>query len=380
MKNEHKELVDDGFELDYSISRIEQFDKIFTPEGKLQDFIDQIHEEDNTLDMKRGEFYPEILRCIISMKRAASDAYQIDGKQCHPNFGSNGSIDTILIAMKLREINRNIKPDVEGGMLVSTPTYFRNYHSASAKQLKMIQVPLRPQDWDIDIDLFLEKLTKVKPTVVFLVTPNNPTGIPIKDSHLIQIIENAPNDTLVVIDRTLVNIDNEIETKELLQRFKHKQLVILHSLSKYYGLSHLRVGFALYSNIDIAKEIQPHLPLGLGVEGAIKAIIKLKEYGALKPSKYIFNNISKSKEVLKQFTSEYPEFRYTNFSGNYCLLMLPENLSSEKITMNLQKQGIYVMSGIDFPEPMDNVIRLHTGGKVEFMLDTVEALKKIVRD
>jgi hypothetical protein len=41
----------------------------------------------------------------------------------------------------------------------------------------------------------------------------------------------------------------------------------------------------------------------------------------------------------------------------------------------LQNKGIYVMEGVDFPEPVDGMIRLHTGGKPEFMQRTVDALK-----
>ncbi len=370
-----KTLVDTGFEADYTLSQINEFDKIFTSDKILQDYIYRIHEDDNTLDMKRGEFYPEILRCIISLKRAFANAYKIAEGQCQPNFGSNGSIDTIMTAMKLREINRKIDPEKRGGMLVSTPTYFRNYNSAFAKQIKIIKVPLKMPKWEMDIDLFLEKLNTLYPTVVFLVTPNNPTGIPLTDEHIIKVIENAPDDTLIVMDRTLVNVENEIRTSELLLRFNNKQLVVLHSFSKYLGLSHLRIGCALYSNIDIAKEMQPHLPLGLGVEGAIKGTKYLKENGVLRPSDYVINNIRESKEILLSFCRQMPQFSMTDFTGNYCLLFMPPDVSSTKISYYLQNKGIYVMEGVDFPEPVDGMIRLHTGGKPEFMQRTVDALK-----
>lgn len=380
MSNDNKTLIDTGFDSDYSITRINEFSNIFASEEALQEFVYRIHDEDNTLDMKRGEFYPEILRCILSFKRAISSIYDIDEAQCHPNFGCNGCIDTILMAMKLREINRKIDTETEGGMLVSTPTYFRNYASAHAKQIKIIKVPLKKTDWEIDIDLFLKKLTTSRPTVVFLVTPNNPSGIAIKDSHICQIIEEAPDETLVVIDRTLVNINDQITTKALLKTYSHKQLVILHSFSKYRGLSHLRVGCALYSNINVAREIQPHLPLGLGVEGLIKATKYLKEDGIIKPTQSILNNVKSSKEILKLFCKEYNDFSFTDFSGNYCLLLLPSRMTSTYVVEKLKKDGIYVMGGLDFPEPIDSVLRLHTGGKPEFMQITVNALKKISSD
>src|SRR5579872_5618507 len=191
-----QDLVDRGFDSDFGSERIDQLFEVFGSESRFQDLIDQIHEEDRTIDMKRGEFYPEILRCIASMKRALANAYGIDPRQAHPSFGTNGSIDTIMMAMKLREINRRSTGPRSGGMLVATPTYFRNYNSCASKQMRMIAIPLRPDDWQIDVPRFLDALESENPTVVFLVTPNNPTGLPIPDEHLVQILDAIPDDVL----------------------------------------------------------------------------------------------------------------------------------------------------------------------------------------
>lgn len=376
MQNESKELLDRGFDSDFSSKRIGEFRKVFSDDNEIQEFVYRIHEEDNTLDMKRGEFYPEILRCISSMKRAIAKAYNVNPIQCHPNFGSNGSIDTILAAMKLREVSRKINTDSEGGMLVATPTYFRNYNSCAAKQIKMVKVPLKMSDWNIDIELFLKEITECQPTVIFLVTPNNPTGIEIPDDVIIKVIENTPDETLIAMDRTLVNIRPEISTVELLSRYKHKQLAIMHSFSKYAGMSHLRVGFAIYSNEQLAEDIRPHLPLGLGVEGAIKATYVLRD-GPLSASESIIYNIKETKKILVDFCNKSKSFSCTDFVGNYCILILPENITSEQLVQPLEKKGIYVMGGHEFPEPRNDVVRLHTGGKPGFMIRTVEALEEL---
>ncbi len=318
-----KTLIDAGFDTEFSYERIKELSDLFANQRIIEEYIMKMHLDDNTFDMKRGDFYPEILRCIVTMKSVLAKAYALTAEQCHPNFGSNGSIDTILTAIKLREINKGIDTSIEGGMLVATPTYFRNYSSAQARQIRMIKVPLK-KNWDLDIDLFLQKLAKEKPTVVFLVSPNNPTGIPIKDEAIIKIIDNSPSDTLVVIDRTLINTNAEISSTDLLKRFAGKQLAILHSFSKYLGISHLRVGFALYTNEQVANEIASHLPLGLCIEGAVKGIRSIIENNGLKPLSSIIDNIVENKKIISAFCLKNKEFGYTDFAGNYCLLLLPK--------------------------------------------------------
>jgi histidinol-phosphate aminotransferase len=263
-------------------------------------------------------------------------------------------------------------------MLVATPTYFRNYNSCASKQMKMVSVPLRANDWQIDLDRFLDTLNRRKPTVVFLVTPNNPTGLPLEDEHIIQIIEHAPDDVLVVIDRTLVNLKPEIQTASLLRQFHHKQLVILHSLSKYAGMSHLRIGYALYSQVAVAEEIRPLLPLGLGVEGAVKATRLLMAQGPLKPQPRVIENIRRTKDILDEFCTRQSAFTCTEFVANYCVMALPPRLSSPELASHLDGRGLYVMGGHDFPEPNPAVLRLHTGGKPAYMERLVGELKSFI--
>jgi len=372
-----KELIDKGFDTEFNSKRINDICRLFSSEDKLQDLIDDIHLEDNAIDMKRGEFYPEILRGIMSLKSAISNVYKIDPRQTHPNLGCNGCIDTILTAVKLREIYRDIDPSKEGGMLVSTPTYFRNYNSSASKNIRMIKIPLKKHTWDFDIDSMLSEMIERKPSVIFLVTPNNPTGMAISDKDILTIIEKAPLETLVVMDRTLVNIKNEINSIDLIKRFQHKQLAIMHSFSKYSGLSHLRVGFTLYSNINLGEEIRPLLPLGLPLEGVMKAITFLNKDGGLKPSKKILSYINKNKQILEKFCKQSSLFDCTDFVGNYCLLILNNELTSQTVESHLLINGIYVMGGHEFPEPVNHLVRIHTGGKPEYMIKTIEALQNI---
>src|SRR5882724_12693163 len=95
-----KILVDKGFDADFSWERINEFCDLFTKDELIQERVYQMHERDNALDLKRGEFYPELLRALISLKRSLSAIYGIDVAQIQPNFGSNGSIDTVLAAVK----------------------------------------------------------------------------------------------------------------------------------------------------------------------------------------------------------------------------------------------------------------------------------------
>lgn len=356
------DMIDRGFDAPFDRTQIDSLCSLFGDQTAVADAINTIHEQDGAFDLKRGEFYPELLRAVLTLKKHASAAYGVSTSQIQANYGSNGSIDTILAAAKVDETRRQATHARQGGgVLMTSPTYFRNYNSASAKNLQLHFAPLR-QDFSFDAEEFVTAMVRTQPSVVILVTPNNPTGMAIPDTQIHTVLDNLPEDSWAMIDRTLVNVRPEVLTRDILQKYASKNVVVLHSYSKYKGMSHLRIGIMLYSNPTFAAKVQPHLPLGIGLEGCLKAIQAIMAEGAIRPSDHIISNITENYQILQQFVKTYPQFSFTDFTGNYCLLCLPATMPSETVTSNLEKEGLIVMGGHEFPEQNPSVLRLHTGG------------------
>lgn len=370
-------MIDRGFDAPFSKEQVDSLCALFGDQTSVADAISAIHEQDDAFDLKRGEFYPELLRAVLTLKKHAATAYGIGTSQVQANYGSNGSIDTILAAVKVEETRRR-GPNAaqEGGVLMTSPTYFRNYNSASAKNLRTHFVPLR-SDFAFDAEAFVAAMGRTKPSIVVLVTPNNPTGIAIPDADLYSVLDNLTADSWAMIDRTLVNVRSEVPTRELLHEYAAKNVVVLHSFSKYKGMSHLRIGIALHSNSSLAAKVQPHLPLGIGLEGCLKAIQAIMEEGTMRPSDHIISNITENHQILREFVKAEPSFAFTDFTGNYCLLCLPATLPSEYVTAALEKDGLIVMGGHEFPEPNSRVVRLHTGGCPKYTRDLCGVLRRL---
>ena len=372
-------MIDRGFDAPFSKEQVDSLCSLFGKQPAVADAITAIHEHDGAFDLKRGEFYPELLRAVLTLKKHAASAYGIGTGQVQANYGSNGSIDTILAAVKVEETRRQgTRTLQDGGVLMTSPTYFRNYNSASAKNLQTHFVPLRP-DSSFDTEAFVAAMGRIKPSIIILVTPNNPTGMSIPDADLYSVLDNLPLDTWAMVDRTLVNVKPQVKTQDLLQRYAAKNVVILHSYSKYKGMSHLRIGMMLYSNPSMAAKVQPHLPLGIGLEGCLRAVQFLMDEGPLRPSEHISSNIKDNHRILQALAERNLGFGFTDFSGNYCLLRIPEWLPSKKATDLLANSGLFVMGGHEFPEPDNSVVRLHTGGDPKYTEKLCSVLREAAR-
>jgi histidinol-phosphate aminotransferase len=140
---------------------------------------------------------------------------------------------TFLLAALSRPRRGNEPPAV----LTTTPTFVMYRLSARLRGSRVIEVPL-DADWDVTEESMLRGIEMGEPHVIFIASPNNPTGTMPSASSLERIIERAEH-SVVVVDEAYVNYADR-EQLELFRRYEN--VVILRTLSKI-GFAALRVGW-----------------------------------------------------------------------------------------------------------------------------------------
>lgn len=360
-------IFDQDLPLDILGKMLEDF---LSPEQAADIFLG-MRERDGVTDVKRGELYPEVLGGAIRLRGVLARVYGVDPVQAQPNFGCNGCIDTLLNFVRQLELSGYHR----SGFMAATPTYFRYYHKIQALGMKLFGVPF-DTGYRYPVERVLSEMRARRPSCLFLVSPNNPTGVPISDTELCTLLDAIPDDVYVAVDRTCANIDQELATRALLERYSDKNLLVFHSLSKYYGMSHLRIGFALVSNKETARELNRHLPFGLNLEALLRATYLLSTEGELRPHPNVLQNIVDNKNLMQDFLARRPDFSCTDFKGNYALLFLPRSLDSAALTRYLMAQRILVMPGYELPEIDGRYVRVHVGGNPVLLERMIQAIEE----
>jgi histidinol-phosphate aminotransferase len=125
-------------------------------------------------------------------------------------------------------------------------TYYEKYASFRKVRLEKFNMVEGEKSFAFDVDHCIEKIQQLKPKVVFIISPNNPTGNTIAAKDLVRILAAAGKDTIVVLDEAYFGFDDMHEEKKTLALVKkHDNLMVLRTFSKFYGLAGLRIGFAL---------------------------------------------------------------------------------------------------------------------------------------
>ncbi len=142
---------------------------------------------------------------------------------------------------------------------------------AQALGEKVIAIPL-DRGFDIDLEKTLNAVEKEKPRLIFLSSPNNPTGNCFSAERIMKIIDASKG--IVVVDEAYQPFSSEQGFLPLLRNYRN--LVIMRTLSKI-GLAALRVGFVIADAAIINEVNKVRLPFNVNSLSQAIAVAALKE-------------------------------------------------------------------------------------------------------
>jgi histidinol-phosphate aminotransferase len=210
------------------------------------------------------ERYPD---ATLAELRAAIAAHcGAEPPEVLPGVGSDEVISLLLTALA--------RPRDRGGVatvLTTTPTFVMYRMSARVRGMRVIEVPLAA-DWDLAAASMVRAIEMSSPNVVFIASPNNPTGTLASRDRLEQVIQ-AARGALVVVDEAYIAYSG-LDQLELWRR--HDNVAILRTLSKV-GFAALRVGWLL-ARPELVRELDKvRLPYNLPTLSQRLAVVALTE-------------------------------------------------------------------------------------------------------
>jgi len=182
---------------------------------------------------------------------------------------TNGSDEGIDLLLRLFCV------PAKDAIIICPPTYGMYAVSASIQNIETIEVPLTP-DFQLDLSSVKASITR-KTKLIFLCSPNNPTGNLLNIDDVKDLIESFKG--IVVIDEAYIEFSNQQSLSSWLD--KYNNLIVLHTLSKAWGLAGARIGICMAHPeiIALLNAIKPPYNLsGPAQEVALKKILASEEF------------------------------------------------------------------------------------------------------
>ncbi len=217
---------------------------------------------------------------------------------------------------------------------------------------------IRTRSREHNLDEFYALYKEHSPAMIFLCTPNNPTGDAIDHDALIAFLDKIDNDTLVVVDGAYMEYAafkdpaKLVTPNELIKRYEN--VLYLGTFSKAYGLGGMRVGYGIASKEIIKALYKLRPPFNVTTLSLVAA------QAALEDEEFVAMSIEKNFEEMQRYEAFAKEKgidiipSYTNF----VTLILKNNQNSSEISNNLLKKGIIVR---DLSSYNLNAIRITVG-------------------
>jgi histidinol-phosphate aminotransferase len=164
------------------------------------------------------------------------------------------------------------------------PTYGMYNVIASTNNVENIEVPLN-SDFSINVQKVLSKASE-KTKIIFLCSPNNPTGNSFKYCDVLKLINEF--DGIIVLDEAYVDFSSNNSLTGLINEYEN--LIITQTLSKAYGMAGLRLGMGLSNKkiIDYINKIKP--PYNINSLSEKKVLSELKNIQTVKKNIMIVLN------------------------------------------------------------------------------------------
>lgn len=226
-------------------------------------------------------------------------------------------------------------------VIVSSP-YFVPYSTFSEWAGATVKdVPLVKPSYKLDIAGIADAVTD-KTRIIFITSPNNPSGTYVNKTQLEEILSIVPSDVLVIYDEVYQHFirEEDYATAEMFLE-KYPNLIGLNSFSKAYGMASLRLGY-MYSSEEISnyiRLIQRPFPINkLAMEAGITA---LGDQGFIDD---VYTHVQRELEFLHSGLTELG-IAHIPSSANFIMFQPPKKSAS--FVKNMTEEGIIL-------RPLDN--------------------------
>ena len=193
-----------------------------------------------------------------------------------------------------------------------------------------------------DLEEFYTLYKKENPDIIFLCTPNNPTGDAIESDDLFDFLNKIDKNTLVVIDGAYMEYaqakdeSKKISPKKIVK--KYENVIYLGTFSKAYGLGGMRIGYGIADEKIIKELYKLRPPFNVTTLSLEAASIALEDEEFVNKSISLnFEEMNRYKEFAKK-----KKIDIINSYTNFVTLVFDNTQSSEEISNALLEKGMIV--------------------------------------
>jgi len=272
-----------------------------------------------------AHLYPD--DSMFELKNALAKKYDVEDNNIIIGAGSDQVLEFISRALL----------DENDSVLMSAVTFAMYEIYANQMGAKIIRTASHEHKYDE----FMEAYRIHRPKIIYLCTPNNPTGDATSKEEVLKIINAVDNDTLVVVDGAYMEYAAAKDAKYAItpnDLLAYENVVYLGTFSKAHGLGGMRVGYGI-AQAELIKELYKMRPPFNITTLSLRVAIE-----ACKDNTFVEESIALHKEQIKRYEAFANEqgLEYIESYTNFITYLFDEKMNSTQIADALLKRGVII--------------------------------------
>jgi len=272
----------------------------------------------------KAHLYPD--DSMFELKNVLASKYEVQENNIIIGAGSDQVLEFISRAVL----------DEDSSVLMSAVTFAM--YEIYAKQ--MGAKVLRTHSYEHKYEEFMEAYEMRKPKIVYICTPNNPTGDATKKEEVLRIIRDI-KDAIVVVDGAYMEYASAKDQEYAITPndvIEFSNVIYLGTFSKAYGLGGMRVGYGIGQSHLIKELYKMRPPFNISTLSLASAI------EACKDEDFVTESIALHTEQIKRYEAFAHEnnFKYIESYTNFITYLFEDNLNSSDIAEALLQKGVII--------------------------------------
>ena len=171
------------------------------------------------------------------------------------------------------------------GLVIADPTYEAAGYGAKASGAHVTRVPLN-KDYAHDIKAMVT--ADPRAGLIYICNPNNPTGTLTSYDDIVSALENKPKNSILLVDEAYIHLSDAKSVID--QVVAGKDLIVIRTFSKIYGMAGIRCGFAV-GRPDLLAKLEPFGQNPMPITGSVAANVSLLDPELIPTRKKIIGDI-----------------------------------------------------------------------------------------
>jgi histidinol-phosphate aminotransferase len=307
-------------------------------------------------ELSKIHLYPEG-PCTV-LRRALAEKFSLPEERV---VISNGADNLILMIA-------NAFVDEGDEVVMADPTFSVYTNVTQIMGGKPIKVKLK--DFTHDLDTMLKKVNR-KTKLVFICNPNNPTGTTVSLESFNYFLSKLPKRVIVILDEAYGDFVEDAFYPNGLDYIREKrQLIVLRTFSKVYGLAGLRIGYALGREdlVDCLYQVRDPFP--------VHRLAQVAAVAALNDEDHAIKSIQLVYEGKRYLYKELDRLGFSYIPSQANFILIDFEKDSEEIFQALLREGVIIRPGKIWGYPTFARVTI---GRMDDNRRFIKALKKIMR-